>query len=72
MRYARFAFETAKKLGVTRVHCGHKANIMKMTDGLFLERFKTIGKEFAGIETADVIVDAAVYEPGFEAAAVSG
>ncbi len=54
----RFAFETAKKLGVTRVHCGHKANIMKMTDGLFLERFKTIGKEFAGIETADVIVDA--------------
>jgi isocitrate dehydrogenase len=54
----RFAFETAKKLGVTRIHCGHKANIMKMTDGLFLDRFKTIGKEFAGIETADVIVDA--------------
>jgi isocitrate dehydrogenase len=54
----RFAFETARKLGVTRVHCGHKANIMKMTDGLFLERFKTVAKDFAGIESADVIVDA--------------
>jgi isocitrate dehydrogenase len=54
----RFAFETAKQMGVTRVHCGHKANIMKMTDGLFLERFKTVAKEFPQIETADVIVDA--------------
>jgi len=54
----RYAFEMAKKLGVTRVHCGHKANIMKMTDGLFLERFRKIGAEYAGIELADVIVDA--------------
>jgi isocitrate dehydrogenase len=55
---SRFAFETARKLGVTRVHCGHKANIMKMTDGLFLERFRQVAKDYAGIETADVIVDA--------------
>src|SRR5262245_5773701 len=52
----RFAFETAQKLGVTRVHCGHKANIMKMSDGLFLERFKAAAAAFPGIQTADVIV----------------
>jgi isocitrate dehydrogenase len=33
---SRFAFQTARKLGIKKVHCGHKANIMKMTDGLFL------------------------------------
>jgi isocitrate dehydrogenase len=54
----RFAFETARQLDVTRVHCGHKANIMKLTDGLFLERFRTVAKDFPQIETADVIVDA--------------
>jgi isocitrate dehydrogenase len=54
----RFAFQTARKLGVKKVHCGHKANIMKMTDGLFLDRFKAVGKDFAEIEIADVIVDA--------------
>jgi isocitrate dehydrogenase len=40
------------------MHCGHKANIMKMTDGMFLDRFKAIAKDFPEIETADVIVDA--------------
>jgi len=54
----RFAFETARRRGITKVHCGHKANIMKMTDGLFLERFRTIGEAFPQIEKADVIVDA--------------
>jgi len=54
----RFAFETAEKLGIQTVHCGHKANIMKMTDGLFLERFRHIGKDYPEIETADIIIDA--------------
>jgi isocitrate dehydrogenase len=54
----RFAFHTARKLGIRKVHCGHKANIMKMTDGLFLERFRQVAKDFPEIETADVIVDA--------------
>ena len=54
----RFAFETAKRLGIDRVTCGHKANIMKMSDGLFLERFRTLGKDYADIETEDVIIDA--------------
>jgi len=54
----RAAFEAARRYGITRVHCGHKANIMKMTDGLFLERFKEVATEFPDIETSDVIVDA--------------
>ncbi len=55
---SRYAFQVARKLGIKSVHCGHKANIMKMTDGLFLERFKAAGKDFPEIEAGDVIVDA--------------
>ncbi len=54
----REAFETAKRLGIKSVHCGHKANIMKMTDGLFLERFYAMGNDYPDIETGDVIIDA--------------
>ena len=54
----RFAYQTAGTLGLKKIHCGHKANIMKMTDGLFLDRFKAVGKDFQEIEHADVIVDA--------------
>lgn len=54
----RFAFQTARRLGIKKVHCGHKANIMKMTDGIFLERFKQTAKDFPEIEIGDVIVDA--------------
>ncbi|GJQ29259.1 MAG: isocitrate dehydrogenase [NADP] [Phycisphaerae bacterium] len=54
----RFAFHTARAMGLTRVHCGHKANIMKMTDGLFLDRFRRAAQDFPEIESADVIVDA--------------
>ena len=54
----RAAFELADRLGIALVHCGHKANIMKMTDGLFLERFHRAGDNFPQIQRADVIVDA--------------
>lgn len=54
----RFALQTARRLGLKKVFCGHKANIMKMTDGLFLDRFKAVAKDFAEIETGDVIIDA--------------
>lgn len=55
---SRFAFQTARRLGINTVHCGHKANIMKMTDGLFLERFRAAAKDFPEIQTSDVIIDA--------------
>lgn len=54
----RFAFQTARRLGLKQVHCGHKANIMKMTDGLFLDRFNRAAKDFPEIQAGDVIVDA--------------
>ncbi|MEZ6242194.1 MAG: isocitrate/isopropylmalate family dehydrogenase [Phycisphaerales bacterium] len=53
-----FAFQTAKRLGLKVVYCGHKANIMKMTDGLFLDRFRTVGDDYPEIEKKDVIIDA--------------
>ena len=55
---ARFAFQTARRQGLKKVHCGHKANIMKMTDGLFLDRFRVVARDFPEIEHGDVIVDA--------------
>lgn len=53
----RYAFEMAKKEGIKKVTCGHKANIMKMTDGLFLEVFYEIAKEYPEIKANDIIVD---------------
>lgn len=53
----RYAFEMARRKGYTKLACGHKANIMKLTDGLFLETFQEIAKEYPDIETSDIIVD---------------
>jgi isocitrate dehydrogenase len=54
----RFAFQTARHLGIASIVCGHKANIMKMTDGLFLDRFKAAAKDFPEVQMSDVIIDA--------------
>jgi isocitrate dehydrogenase len=53
----RYAFEMAKKKGTRRITCGHKANIMKITDGLFLEIFYEVSKEYPELKADDVIVD---------------
>lgn len=53
----RYAFEMARKSGYTKVACGHKANIMKITDGMFLSEFYKIAKEYPEINASDVIVD---------------
>src|SRR5688572_7449751 len=57
MRFFRLTFELAQKLGRKSVHCIHKANILKMADGLFLECFRTVAKDFPGIVAKDLIVD---------------
>ena len=54
----RYTFEMAARKGARRVTCAHKANIMKMTDGLFLEVFYDVAKDYPQIEADDVIVDA--------------
>lgn len=53
----RYAFEMARKKGASRITCGHKANIMKLTDGLFLEVFYEVAKEYPELKSDDVIVD---------------
>ena len=54
----RSAFETARKEGYSTVTCGHKANIMKLTDGMFLDTFYEIAKLYPQIKAEDIIVDA--------------
>jgi len=56
-RIARFAFAYARTHGRKKVTAVHKANIMKMSDGLFLQCFRKVAKEYAGIEAEDKIVD---------------
>jgi isocitrate dehydrogenase (NAD+) len=58
-RIARFAFEHAVRHGRRRVTAIHKANIMKLGDGLFLESARAIRKEFPDIGYDEKIVDAA-------------
>jgi NAD-dependent isocitrate dehydrogenase len=57
-RIARFSFDYAKKNGRHKVTAVHKANIMKMTDGLFLESFQKVAKEYPEIASDSVIIDA--------------
>ena len=56
-RIARFAFEYARTHGRKKVTAVHKANIMKLSDGLFLECFRKMSKEYPNIEADDKIVD---------------
>jgi len=58
-RIARFAFEHARKYGRKRVTAVHKANIMKMSDGLFLRCVRKVANDYPGIQSDDRIVDAA-------------
>ncbi|HHV26741.1 MAG TPA: isocitrate/isopropylmalate dehydrogenase family protein [Tissierellia bacterium] len=57
-RICRFAFELARREGRKKVTLVHKANIMKLSDGLFLRCGKEIAKEYTDIEFEDIIVDA--------------
>ncbi len=57
MQVIKYAFEMARKKGTKRITCGHKANIMKITDGLFLECFYNVAKEYPELKADDVIVD---------------
>lgn len=58
-RIARFAFETARRQGRKRVTCVHKANILKLSDGLFLRTCRRVAEQFPEIEFNDTIIDAA-------------
>jgi isocitrate dehydrogenase (NAD+) len=57
-RICEYAFDYAERMGRKRVTCVHKANIMKLTDGLMLEVFRRTALKHPRIEPAEAIVDA--------------
>jgi len=61
-RIVRFAFEYAVSRGRRLVTAVHKANILKVADGLFLEVFREVARRYEGrVEAGELIVDAAAY-----------
>ncbi len=56
-RIAKFAFEYAKRHGRRKIHAIHKANIMKLSDGLFLKSVRAVAAQFPSIEYKELIVD---------------
>ena len=57
-RIVRFAFDYARRNGRHKVTAVHKANIMKETDGLFLEAARNVAKDYPDIAFDSVIIDA--------------
>ena len=49
LRFFRFAFDLARRHGRKTVHCIHKANILKMADGLFLDCFRRVAADFPDV-----------------------
>jgi isocitrate dehydrogenase (NAD+) len=56
-RIAKFAFDYARKHGRKKIHAIHKANIMKLSDGLFLSCCRKVGQGFPEVEYHEHIVD---------------
>jgi isocitrate dehydrogenase (NAD+) len=57
LRLFRFAFDLARRTGRTTIHCVHKANILKRADGLFLDCFRRVARDYPDIQTREIIVD---------------
>lgn len=57
LQVIKYAFEMAKKKNAKRITCAHKANIMKISDGLFLECFNEVAKGYPELKADDVIID---------------
>ncbi len=57
LRFFRFAFELAVKQGRKSIHCIHKANILKMADGLYLDCFRRVAQDYPQIQPKEMIVD---------------
>ncbi len=53
----RLAFELARSEGRKTIHCATKANIMKLTEGMFKRTFEDVAKEYTDIEAKHIIVD---------------
>ena len=68
LRISKWAFEYARKRGRKKVSVFHKANIMKLSDGLFIRKSREVSEEYEDIEYEEVIIDAGcmrlVQDPG--------
>lgn len=56
-RFFRFALQYAREAGRKQVHCVHKANILKLADGLFLRAFRETARDFPELQAKEIIVD---------------
>ena len=56
-RVARFAFDYARKHGRKKIHAIHKANIMKLSDGLFLASIRRVAADYPEIRYEELIID---------------
>jgi isocitrate dehydrogenase (NAD+) len=56
-RIAKFAFDYAKRNERKKIHAIHKANIMKLSDGLFLKSIRAVAEKYPEIEYKEMIVD---------------
>src|SRR6266849_2960156 len=56
-RIPRFAFDYARRFGRKKIHAIHKANIMKLSDGLFLTCVRKVAAEYPDVEYKELIID---------------
>ncbi len=56
-RFLRFAFDWARTAGRKTVTCVHKANILKLADGLFLDAFRSVARDYPELQTREIIID---------------
>src|SRR6187200_1558679 len=57
MQLIKYAFEMARQKKARRITCAHKANIMKLTDELFLDIFYEVARDYPELKADDKIVD---------------
>ncbi len=57
LRFFRYTFERARRLGKKSIHCIHKANILKLADGLYLDCFRRVATDYPDIAAKEMIVD---------------
>ena len=65
-RIARFAFDYLKKLGRKRLTVVHKANVLKLTDGLFLKAAQDVARDYPDMELDSRVIDALCMELGIK------
>ncbi|MHB8586819.1 MAG: isocitrate/isopropylmalate dehydrogenase family protein [Thermoplasmatota archaeon] len=61
-RVARFGFDWAARHGRRQVTCVHKANVIRLADGLFRDEFRMVAKDFPALVTTEALVDSCAHD----------